>query len=77
MIDSIGHDASGDIRISWQATPGFNYAVEYSDDLLNWQGDLPSSTFPSPPALQPIIFTDTTVLQAGGRYYRVRQTRAE
>ena len=77
VIDSIGHDARGDIRISWQATPGFNYAVEYSDDLLNWQGDLPSSTFPSPPALQPFIFTDTPGLQAGGRYYRVRQTRAE
>ncbi len=77
VIDSIEHDASGDIRISWQATPGFNYTVEYSDDLLNWQDDLPSSTFTSPPALQPFIFTDTPGLQAGGRYYRVRQTRAD
>lgn len=77
VISSIGRDGNGDIQVSWQSAPGFNYTVEYSDNLVTWQDDLPGSNFSSAPAMQSLLFTDSTGLQAGGRYYRVRQTSAE
>ena len=76
VISSVIRDTNGDIQVSWQAVPGFNYTVEYSDNLVTWQDDLPGSSFSSAPTMQSLLFTDSTGLQTG-RYYRIRQTSAE
>ena len=76
-IDSVKLLATGEVQLSWLASPGYTYTVEYSDDLVSWQSDLPNSTFAAPSALQSFSFTDTTTLQPGGRYFRIRQTNVD
>ncbi len=76
-IDSVQLLTTGEVQLSWQASPGYTYAVEYSDDLVNWQSDLPNSSFDPPPAVETFLFTDTTGQQPGGRYFRIRQSSAQ
>ena len=76
-IDSIQLLDNGALQISWLALPGYTYAVEYYDDLVSWQSDLPDSNFATPSSSQSYSFTDTTSRQPAGRYYRIRQTSAE
>ena len=75
-ISSIRQSADGNIQIAWQAAPGYNYAVEYSDNLLSWQGDLSGSSFSAPQQSQTFLFTDATS-QRERRFYRIIQTSAE
>lgn len=77
IIDSIERIASGDLRIFWQASPGYSYAVEYSHDLVSWFTDLPNSALSAPNSVQTFQYTDTSSIQTGGRYYRIRQSSAE
>ena len=75
-ISSVRQNANGDIQISWQAAPGYNYAVEYSDNLVSWQGDLSGSSFSAPQQSQTFLFTDASS-QGESRFYRIIQTSAE
>ncbi len=76
-IASVMKTPSGDIQISWQPTAGYDYEVQYSDDLVTWRNDLPGSDFSSPPETESLVFTDATLLQTGSRYYRVVQTSGD
>ena len=73
-IDSVTRGPDGNILISWQPSAGYSYEIEYSDDLVTWQTDLPNSDFPSPSGAEPLQFVDTGLTQMGRRYYRVVQT---
>lgn len=72
-LDSIVH-STGNITLSWQAHPGFDYLVEYSTDLASWHSDLPNASKPAPASQQTFQFTDPSA--PAQRYYRIRQTRA-
>ncbi len=60
----------GTTTLSWAAQKGFDYQVEYSDDLKAWRTDLPNSSFSGIATDQTILFQD---LSPGvvGRCYRV------
>ena len=77
VITSIARVTSGGIGISWQASPGYQYQIEYSDNLETWETDLPDSTFAAPANLQTLQFIDASAGQVSERYYRVRQSPAK
>lgn len=60
----------GVTRLSWLAQQGFDYQVEYSDDLMAWRTDLPNSSFPGITTEQEMLFQDSSPSVAR-RYYRV------
>ena len=69
QLDSFSHTA--DITtLSWLGQKGFDYQVEYSDDLKRWWADLPGSSFPEISTDHAIWFQDNS-LGAGRRFYRV------
>jgi hypothetical protein len=72
IIDSIVRNPPGSITLSWEATPGFDYLVEYSPDQQNWFDDLPNSSKTAPPVPKIFEFTDGTPKSAP-RYYRIRR----
>ena len=53
---------------------GFDYAVEYSTDLVNWFSDLPDSSKTAPLTQKIFEYTDATSPKPVQRYYRVRRT---
>ncbi len=61
-----------DANITWPGQNGFDYLVEYSEDLLHWFGDLPGASFPGIATDQVLSFTDPSATPA--RYYRVART---
>jgi hypothetical protein len=71
-IDSVSRTAAGATVLTWLGEPGYDYLIEYSPDLKQWQNDLPNAAFPGITTSGPLEFTDTTTGQAG-RYYRVRR----
>ena len=75
-ISSIRQNTDGAIQIAWQAAPGYNYTVEYSDNLVSWQGDLSGSSFSAPQQSQTFLFTDASS-RGESRFYRIIQTSAE
>jgi hypothetical protein len=56
--------------LSWLAQKGFDYQVEYSEDLKSWRADLPDSSFPAISTDHAIGFQDCSP-GAGRRFYRV------
>ena len=62
---------SGSVLLSWETVAGWSDQIEYSTDLINWQSDLPNSTFTAPGSA---IFTDISGTGGEARYYRVRRT---
>jgi hypothetical protein len=61
--------------LSWPGQRGFDYQVEYSDDLGIWHSDLPDSTFAAIAADQTLTCQDLTPGVAK-RWYRVRRTES-
>ncbi len=74
-INSITQTAGGDITLQWKSRPGFRYQVEYSNDLLTWQSDLPNSLIEEPVETE-TGYTDTTTTQSPERAYRITRTPA-
>jgi len=74
-INSITQDAGDNIRIQWQAQPGFRYQVEYSDDMINWKADLPNSLIEEPVETE-TAYTDTNTNESPARGYRITRTPA-
>lgn len=62
--------AGGVTTLTWPAQRGFDYRVEYSDNLVTWHSDLPNSSFPSIAADQSLLFQDSTT-GSSRRFYRV------
>ena len=65
-------DRSGGLgMLSWGAHTGFDYQIQYSEDLKTWKSDLPGSRFAANTAQGTLIFTDPSVALPERRYYRV------
>jgi hypothetical protein len=56
--------------LTWGAGNGFDYQVEYSNDLSTWFKDMPGSEFPGITSSQTLMFNDPSA-SGGRRYYRV------
>ena len=67
---------SGQISLTWQTSPGWTYQVQYSDDLITWFNDLPSSTFTSDNSPGITTFLPENDLTVPCRFYRLRRTRS-
>ena len=65
----IANNGQGTTTLTWEATPGISYQVEYSDDLENWFSDLPNSSFPDVAEAGTLTFSDETA--PATRYYRI------
>jgi hypothetical protein len=72
-ISTISRNPAGKPVITWHGEAGFDYQIEYSQDLENWLTDLPDSTFPGIMASGPLEFRDTSAAPSA-RYYRVRRS---
>lgn len=68
-ISSLVHSAAA-TTLTWTGQKGFDYQVEYSNDLSVWRRDLPGMAFPAILADQTLAFQDPT---SGWprRFYRV------
>jgi hypothetical protein len=66
---SLTHTATA-TTLTWPGQKGFDYQIEYSNNLVEWHKDLPGSAFPTTLADQALTFQDAT---AGlpRRFYRV------
>ncbi len=71
-INSVNRSANGNVTIRWNAQPGFLYQVEYSDDMQNWQSNLPDSLVEESSA-QETSYTDNTTDQSRLRGYRIKR----
>ena len=60
--------------LSWTGFAGFDYSVEYTDDMLTWSNDLAGSTFTNILTETPLSFTDSS--NASHRSYRLNRTLA-
>jgi hypothetical protein len=69
-IRSITRQPNGKNTISWKMQPGFNYQIEYSDDLRIWKSNLPGSLLSSDEE-QITNFTDNPNSINRTRQYRV------
>lgn len=56
--------------LTWMGQKGFDYQIEYSDNLANWRRDLPGMVFPSLLVDQTLVFQDSTP-GLPRRFYRV------
>ena len=63
-----------EIQISWLGEPGFDYHVEYSDDLAHWTNDFPNSTIPALTVTTNLSYTAPIEAGKPRRYYRIRRT---
>ena len=61
--------------LTWPGQKGFDYQIEYSDNLATWRRDLPSASFPTILVDQPLTFQDTTS-GLPRRFYRVLRMEA-
>lgn len=63
---------------TWTGLNGYDYQVEYTDDLCRmggaWNSDLPDSVFTNITAEMPLSFTDTSAPSPAQRTYRVLRT---
>jgi hypothetical protein len=74
-VSSTGWSPLGEPVVSFGGEVGWDYQVEYSDDMMNWHADLPGSFFTGLEVPAPLDFTDTTTGRSlAGRYYRVVRT---
>jgi hypothetical protein len=71
-ISSFLHSATA-TTLTWPGQKGFDYQIEYSDNLSVWRRDLPSMAFPSIIVDQPLTFQDATS-GLPRRFYRVLRT---
>lgn len=69
-IRSIIRQPNGKNTISWKMQPGFNYQVQYSDNLSAWKSNLPGSLL-STEEEQITNFTDNSNTVKRTRQYRV------
>ena len=67
---------SGQISLTWQTSPGWTDQVQYSDDLITWFNDLPSSTFTSDTSPGMTTFLPENDLTVPCRFYRLRRTQS-
>ena len=56
--------------LTWPGQKGFDYQIEYTDDLIDWRRDLTGSAFPATLVDQPLTFQDATS-GLPRRFYRV------
>jgi hypothetical protein len=70
---SVSRDASDCAKLTWRAQPGFDYQVEYSDDLVTWRSDLPDS-LKSEPVEMETTYTDLSSASVPSRAYRIVRT---
>jgi len=61
----------GGPSMTWTGAVGFDYAVEYSDDLADWHADLPDSWFANIWSPTQLTFTATT--NVSHRSYRLHR----
>jgi hypothetical protein len=73
-VNSFARNGSGQGVLSWPGHPGFDYQVQYSNNLASWQSDLPGAQFPAHATEGSMTFTDPTSSMPGRRYYRVLRT---
>jgi hypothetical protein len=69
QLSSLTHTAVA-TTLTWPGQNGFDYQIEYSNDLIDWRRDLTGSAFPSTLVDLPLTFQDA----ASGlprRFYRV------
>ena len=59
--------------LTWPGQKGFDYQIEYSQDLATWRRDLLGMAFPAISADQTLAFRDAT-LGLPRRFYRVLRT---
>lgn len=61
--------------LKWPGHAGFEYQVRYSSNLIDWQGNLPNSTFrPSADGILSLI--DANPAPPSARFYQVRRVLA-
>lgn len=70
-VKSFDRSDSGGRMLSWPVHSGFDYQVEYSEDLKTWKSDLPGSRFAANTAQGTLSFTDPSPTLSVRRYYRV------
>ena len=68
-FSSLTHTAVA-TTLTWPGQKGFNYQIEYSNDLIDWRRDLTGSAFPATLVDQPLTFQDATS-GSPRRFYRV------
>jgi hypothetical protein len=72
-LQSLGFTTNGQFRFIGVFTPGYNWVVETSTDLMNWT---PIFTFTNTGVLSysnetiPVMFTDTNAINPGQCFYR-------
>jgi len=71
-VDTLGLSEHGQPMLTFTGEVGWDYQVEYSDDMASWLDDLPGSFFTGLKEPAQLSFTDTTTGRSlEGRYYRV------
>lgn len=71
-ITTLTRSAAG-TTLAWPGQRGFDYQVEYSDDLHTWRSDLPGMVFPAITADQTLLFSDPAT-HLRRRFFRVLRT---
>jgi hypothetical protein len=71
-LSSLTHTALA-TTLTWPAQKGFDYQIEYSNNLVEWRRDLPGSGFSATLADQALSFQDATS-GLPRRFYRVLRT---
>lgn len=72
QLSSLTHTTAS-ATLTWPGQKGFDYQIEYSDNLVTWRRDLPSASFPTILVDQPLTFQDATS-GLPRRFYRVLRT---
>lgn len=72
QLSSLAHSAAA-TTLTWPGQKGFDYQIEYSQDLVTWRRDLPASSFPAVTSDHTLSFQDTSTAVAR-RFYRLLRT---
>jgi hypothetical protein len=75
QISSLDH-SSASTALAWPGQKGFDYQIEYSQDLKVWHRDLPNMAFPGILSDQTLTFQDA-VSGLNCRFYRVLRTESQ
>ena len=73
-IDQIQFGSGGQPELEFTAEPGWTYQVQYSENLVDWDSNLPGSNFSGFSEPTQVFFTDSTHNSATTGWYRVKRS---
>jgi len=70
-VESLGWTVDGAPSVAWTGSIGFDYTLQYSEDLLSWSSDLTQGVYTNILSMTPLVYIDHAAVSR--RFYRLQR----